>query len=233
MGFIERLLCPGVYLSPWQDNHDCSRLILHDLIWQLKVKGKHVAMTPNRDTLIVTGSNDETGLAAMAKIAQAALDQPRLMSTIAFVLNDSTWTPFLPPANHPQHLTFKILQLQTYIRDYDEQKELLVKQLKKSGEDVFVASFKAMQEPQAGPAFSMCVWSQGVNTLLPRADRVVFMTVDGKKNAKTVGTVEWSRVQEVVGQLMKPYAEYPERYCVTEFPNENQFKEMMRGESHP
>jgi hypothetical protein len=52
----------GVYVSPWHDSYDSSRLFLYDLIWHLEVDGEHVAAVPTRHTLIVTGSEDYGGL---------------------------------------------------------------------------------------------------------------------------------------------------------------------------
>src|SRR5262249_48561791 len=77
--------CPGVWVSPWRDNHDASRLILTDLVQACVVKGHHVAMVPNRDTLIVTGSEDEAGLADMAMLADKALGQDRPITCLTFL----------------------------------------------------------------------------------------------------------------------------------------------------
>ena len=41
---------PGLHITPWQDSHAASRILLHDLIWQLPVKGRHVAMIPESGT---------------------------------------------------------------------------------------------------------------------------------------------------------------------------------------
>jgi len=78
--------CPGVWVSPWRDNRDASRLVLTDLLQAHHVKGDHVAMVPNRDTLIVTGSGDEAGLAHMAMLAEEALDHGRPISCLAFLV---------------------------------------------------------------------------------------------------------------------------------------------------
>ena len=69
----------GVYLSATHDNYDASRLLLLDVIRQFRVKGDYVAMVPNRDTLIVTGSDDNQGVQGMAALgergfAEAAAD---------------------------------------------------------------------------------------------------------------------------------------------------------------
>src|SRR5208283_513 len=74
---------PGVWVSPWQDNYDAARLLLPDLIRRHEVKGDQIAMAPNRDTLILTGSDDEAGLACMAAVAEMALNSPRPLHGLA------------------------------------------------------------------------------------------------------------------------------------------------------
>ena len=85
---------PGLYVSPWRDNHDASRLVLTNLIRRLDVKGDHVAMVPNRDTLLVTGSADSAGLARMAELAMAAMDDPYWVSALPVRLTDGGWVRF-------------------------------------------------------------------------------------------------------------------------------------------
>ena len=37
---------PGVWVSPWRDNYDASRLVLHDFLRSHEVKGDPVAVVP-------------------------------------------------------------------------------------------------------------------------------------------------------------------------------------------
>ncbi|MDQ3440436.1 MAG: hypothetical protein M3478_08825, partial [Planctomycetota bacterium] len=70
---FERVL-PGLHVSRWHDTHDASRLFLHGLVWQLPVNGQHVAMVPNRNVLMVAGSDDPAALVAMAELALTVLE---------------------------------------------------------------------------------------------------------------------------------------------------------------
>src|SRR3569833_2920850 len=137
-GFEE--LQPGLYRSTWRDTFDASRIHLSDFMSMLEVKGRYVAMVPNRDVLIVTGENDEDGLAAMAKIAAEVLNQPRPMSGLAFRL-DSGWVPFLPPDGHPAAKALKELHVQSMGQVYAEQKAVMDHINEKDNVDVFVASY--------------------------------------------------------------------------------------------
>ena len=86
----------GVYLSATGDNYDASRLLIKDAIRRFRVKGDHIAMIPNRENLIVVGSEDVEGLAGMVKLAAKAMKEPRPISGIALRLDGDEWTPWLP-----------------------------------------------------------------------------------------------------------------------------------------
>jgi uncharacterized protein YtpQ (UPF0354 family) len=128
----------GVYLSTAGDGYDSSRLILLDLVRQLRVAGDFVAMVPNPTTLIVTGSEDMDGLKGMLGLATNVLQQPRPISGIAFRLDGDDWGPWLPDPSHPLFSKFRGLQLQSLGRDYAKQKEMLDGT---TGKHTFVASF--------------------------------------------------------------------------------------------
>src|SRR5260370_9018456 len=60
----------GVWRSPWHDNYDPSRMLLPEFVRHHKVTGDPVAMVPNPDTLLLTGSPDPVGLAKLAQLAE-------------------------------------------------------------------------------------------------------------------------------------------------------------------
>src|SRR5262245_18816629 len=210
--------CPGVWVSPWRDNHDASRLVLADLLQAHFVKGDHVAMVPNRDTLIVTGSEDEAGLAHMAMLAEKALDHGRPITGLAFLLDNGTWLPWLPDSDQPLHDHLHLLQLQSFGRDYAAQKDLLDALHEKTGQHIWVASYSAVKNDEAGKAHSYCVWSQGVETLLPQTDEVYFFVPKGEKEGSVVARASWDQVQQLLGHLMERHGGYPVRYRVKDFP---------------
>ena len=203
----------GAYLSATGDSYDASRLLLTDIIRQFKVKGDPVAMIPNRENLVVVGSEDAEGLSGMLKMATEALKQPRPISGIALRLDGDEWVPWLPDVSHPLYKDFQRLHLQSLGQDYAEQKDLLDKLHEKKGEDVFVASFSAIQAPD-GRVFSYATWTETTNSLLPKTDALVLGRVGGEPRM-----VEWQKVMDVAGDLMEPLDIYPPRYRVREFPS--------------
>ena len=101
----------GVYMSMTNDNYDACRLLLLDTIRQFHVQGDPVAMIPNRDTLIVTGADDEDGIRMMVALAKNALQKPRPMSGLALRLDGEEWVSWMPPVSHPSHGELRGLQI--------------------------------------------------------------------------------------------------------------------------
>jgi len=111
---------------------------------------------------------------------------------------------------------------------YEGQKGLLDAQHEKTGTDVFIADFMVLQDQETGRIRNFCVWSKGVDTLLPKTEEVYFFLPKSEKDGDVIAGAAWEQVAKVVGDLMAPQGIYPERYCVTEFPTEEQLVELMR-----
>lgn len=208
----------GLYASATADNYDAARLLMSNLIESLEVKGEKIALIPNRDTLLITGTEDDEGLEIMVKIAEEALEDPRRMNAIPIRLASDGWVSWRPAANHPLHEQFRLLEVKSLYPDYQQQKELLDALHEKDGIDIFVASYTASQN-EDGRVMNYAVWSDGVDTLLPKAHTVIFF----REGDEVVASADWDKVQQIVGHLMTPEADlYPARFHVTEFPTAEQ-----------
>jgi hypothetical protein len=144
-------------------------------------------------------------------------------------LDNGTWLPWLPHADHPLHEQFHVLQLQSLGQDYPAQKDVLDALHEKTGQDIWVASYSAIKNDETGKAHSYCVWSQGVESLLPQTEEVYFFVPQGKERGDVVARASWDRVQQVVGRLMERQDDYPVRYLVKEFPTAEEIALLARG----
>jgi len=217
----------GVYISATGDNYDASRLVMLDLVRKMPVRGDYIAMVPNRDTLVITGSEDAASLEVMCKIAEDSFQKPRPISTVALKLVGDEWESWLPEAESPTYTKFRELRLRTIGMEYNDQKELLDQINTQTGENVFVASFSAVKHKDTGRISSYSVWSEGVDTLLPETDDVLLLRPDGaSEDVKVLASNCFDRVREVAGDLMRPVGTYPERYRVIEFPSDAQLEEI-------
>lgn len=216
---------PGLYVSPWRDNHDASRLVLTNLIRRLDVKGDHVAMVPNRDTLLVTGSADSAGLARMAEIATAALDEPYWLSALPVRLTDGGWVRFMPDAEHPSFQDFKSLRTRSIGVDYGEQQETLNRRFELEDADTFVSSYFVAENRGTREYVSCCVWTDGVTQVLPQTDVVAFMFSHTPEDGYAVAA-DWDSVFSTMAEAMTPMGSYPERYLVSQSPTPDQLSAM-------
>jgi hypothetical protein len=210
----------GVYLSATGDNYDASRILSPELISQFQVAGDPVAMIPNRDNLIVAGSDDAAGLGAMAKMAAKALEQLRPISSVAVRYDGNEWVPWMPAVSHPLYSQFRRFFFDTLGRDYAEQKDLLDRLHAKTSKNYFVATYNVVQDPQ-GRLLSYTVWTESVESLLPETDLIVFGSLDGDP-----AMVPWSDALEKVGHYLESLDIYPPRYRVREFPTAEQLAAM-------
>src|SRR5205823_2165204 len=126
----------GVFVSPWHDNYDASRLLLTELISRLDVRGDPVALLPHRNNLFLAGSDDEAGLGRIAQLAEPLLDDPHRVTGRAFVWRDGRWQLYLPAERHPHHETFRRLVTLTVAEDYNEQRAVLEDRYAAAGDDV-------------------------------------------------------------------------------------------------
>jgi hypothetical protein len=212
----------GVYVSPWQDNHDGARLFLTEIFDMLKIKGDPVVMVPNRDTLIITGSDDGEGLKKMVELAKAALEKPRTESGTALRRTSKGWVPFLPETDDALRNEFLLLHASALAVDYQYQKELLDRLNVKDGTDLFVAKYSVMSHQDTGKVMSYSVWTRGIVSLLPKTTHIAFYDSSLPEDKRVVEPVEWDKVARVVGNLLKKEDLYPPRYKVEHYPTPEQ-----------
>jgi hypothetical protein len=221
-GLVES--APGFWVSPWNDSYDSARILLRDVIERCKVKGLHVAMCPNRSSLIVTGSEDDEGLARMASLVEESFEGPRFLSGIPTLVVGDRSTPFELPQGHPLRQRFQSLAHLTLARDYARQTELLTTSCVAKSGSAFVASVMVTRDPDWATVSTL---TAGVDTLLPKTQAVAF-AVPGKdmRTYNFLALGEWGRVRVVMGDLMERWDLYPERYRVRSFPTPEQLREI-------
>jgi len=216
---------PGLHVSAWQDAYDASRLLLVDLIRELDVEGEPVAFVPDRDYLLVTGSDDDEGLAKASALAAQLLEETsRPMTGVAHTLVGGDWEVFVPNETLPAFQAVRGAAIKSAMIDYQEQKERLEQLLEKRREDVFVASCMAAERPD-GTIETLCSWTEGCESLLPRTDLVMFVRKQGG-DLEPLGVAAWERVAGAAADLMTKTEDWPERHRVTGFPTPSQFQQM-------
>ncbi len=215
----------GVYWSQWGDSYDSSRILLPELIYRLAVDGDPVAFVPNRNELWVTGTKNSAGLAAILKNGvESHFKRGHPLSPDLYVLRDGTWQQFIPEEKSLRDLWWTLKMRRDQI-DYAQQQELLNAIHEKEGTDIYVAGYMVL-EPKEGAAYSVCVWTDGVDSTLPQAENIAFM-VDPEGGDHFV--VRWEVAAPIVGDLLEKETEFiPVRYRAREFPDGEQIEKLRR-----
>jgi hypothetical protein len=213
----------GVYRGEWADSYDSSRILLTELIYRLSVDGDPVAFVPNRDLLWVTGTNNSAGLAALLKGGlESHFKMGHPLSPDLYVLVDGTWKVHVPEDKSLREMWMKIKRQRDAI-DYSQQQKLLNEIHEKEDIDIFVASYK-IYERKDGFAYSACVWTNGIDSSLPRSENIAFMA-DIENPDYFV--VPWEAATSVVGDLLELEPDLaPVRYRARQFPSEEQLARL-------
>ena len=87
----------SLYFFMAADSYDAARIMLVDRIKALELDGEPVAMVPNRDKVLITGSNDDIGLQMMVDLATKWATEAYPLSGSPLILRDGEWVDWMPP----------------------------------------------------------------------------------------------------------------------------------------
>jgi hypothetical protein len=203
------------------DSYIAARILCEEQIRALPLRGLPVAVVPDRDTLFIVGSEDEEGLAALARlVARQLTEASRHITARPLVLTPQGWREFEPPAS--SRSAFGNVARQLDGSRWDDYASSLEKDLAARGEDVFVAKLSVLEKAGEEAYFTSIVWSKDVDSILPVADRVHFFEAE----REPIRVASWADVMRVMGSVMQKMDGQPERYRVNAFPSSEQLVAM-------
>src|SRR5262249_7713443 len=131
------------------DDYQSSRLVLADWLgsFEGKVKGRPVAIVPDRQTLVVGGEGAAARLAGLLALAEEKAEaSPRPLSTVLYTLGDKpAVVPLELPQDHPLAGRLRHAQILFEGTEYHRQKEHLDAVFDRDQVDIFVASYGAIR----------------------------------------------------------------------------------------
>jgi hypothetical protein len=148
----------------------------------------------------------------------------------AFAWRDGAWQSFVPPEGHPYRRRFLDLVRVTDAANYEEQKPVLEEQAQAGDDEVFVASVLLATDPASGETTTVCSWTEGVPSLLPRADRIAFVSPGETEEESRIMYVPWDDAAAVMSGAMAPQGIVPERWRVDRFPTGDEQAALQRAE---
>ncbi len=203
------------------DSYESSRLALPGFLasFRGRVSGNPIAIVPNRSTLIVSGDGDPAAIARLARSAEAEfMASPRAVSAAVYTLDSSDLvTPLHLPSEHPQHILVERGHRVLAATCYADQKAELEKRFEAENIDVFVASLSVSEHQESKQLTTMATFAQGIRSLLPEADMIVFVTNESPDPSMTM--VPWSTALELAGDCFERDPELdPPRYRTVGWP---------------
>ncbi|MFC5008364.1 hypothetical protein ACFPIJ_62465 [Dactylosporangium cerinum] len=135
-----------------------------------RVGGPPVAFVPDTTGLLLAASADGIG-PLFAAVEEEYRDAARPISTMAYTV-DATGAvvPYEAPPGHPLHAVVHRSEVLMAAAEYGTQAAHLGPD---TDTDPFAATFTVAERPDRS-VFSVATWTEGVDTLLPRADYVSF-----------------------------------------------------------
>jgi len=219
-------IAPGLYIGRWNDGYDISRALLPDVLQRAPIRGRPVFMIPTNDVLLVAGDKDEQALRQMVELSFQAVENGRSVSGQIHCFEDQRVVPF---RSTDEVLLARLATLEHVLlhRAYHSQKEQLDRIHEERNEDLFVATFMLYKLADSnGETFSMCSWTQSIDGLLPKADRVALVELrdDGISSTRLVA---WAELVGKLGDLLEPLDVYPPRYRTRGFPSPQQLGQLV------
>lgn len=212
---------PEYHESMWNDGYDAARIAHeHIFLQELPVKGEKIVFLLSPSKLMVTGTESVIGVAfGVSQLDKSSLPPFVVISRNGKLLN------YVPDKNKEAGFYIALHRAQTnyFGRAYYLQKELLVSADVLIG-DVTVADFTVAQHQDKRLA-SMCTWTEGVDSLLPKTDAITFIGTAGGA-PKIVARTSWENAVPLVGDLMEQTHDYPPRFRTKSFPTLQQLDAM-------
>ncbi len=210
-----------VFRSANGDSYDSARLVLSEMLERLPLKGRPVVLVPDRDSLIVTGSEDTKGLLQMAAIGHVQLEEGhQIVSGRPLVREGEEWKVFQPPE---QARAGFIHLAQAYdVSVYHAQAAALRSQHRADKVPLTASDLQLFRSAEAGAYESITLWRSGAPTLLPQADRVALLD----EARKIVHLAKWEQLYRTLGGRMKRTDLTPPSYRVGHFPTPDEIQAM-------
>lgn len=221
----------GLYLSPWSDCYDASRILLPRAFADLEIEGDPVVAAPNWNRLFVAGSDHLEGLMGVIVAGMTVLaEEPRPLSGLPIVRRGGEWVDLELPRGHPAEAALRKSRVIELSALYETQKKLLDRNHERDGVDIHVAGYNALRDDQDRYR-SYSLWSKGVVALLPKTEQVSFFDVDRGPESKVELTADWDIVVWHCGLLMKDAGHALPRFRVEAFPSAEQLEAMRAAQA--
>jgi hypothetical protein len=227
---------PGnVWRLASEDGYESSRLLLAGWLssFRGRVEGTPVAFIPDRQTLLVCGSDNPGLLELLLRYVEDRVDEsPRALSPVPYTLDDEdNVVPLDAGDDHPLGGAVRHAHLRLMGTQYAAQARHLEAIHDREGIDLFVAPCDSLMGKD-GIEYTWSTWGRGIDTLLPQTDLVAIGVPDGAPSERWMTLVPWVDVSAIAaGWLERDPICDPPRYRAKAWPPEEIIAELRRRAS--
>jgi hypothetical protein len=168
-----------IWHLPERDGHEASRLLLPGWLaaFRGKVAGRPLAIVPDRSSVWIGGDGRPDAVALLAEMAQRQYrSSPRRISPALYTADEAgRVVPYRREGQGEPERAVALGHATLALDEYARQRPLLERLVSAAGRDLFVASLSAIARQPGGMPITYAVWTEGVPTLLPRADAVALV----------------------------------------------------------
>jgi hypothetical protein len=216
-------IADGVYTARYNDGFDASRIFLLDRFAQCQLKGDPVAVFPQRDAIVFTGSEDQAGLEMVFKLTSTVQSIGLLNSP--FVLADQKWQLFRVPNTHASSETIAVSNLCDLLKIYGEQTSIIERGLKRQQMAMTPVPIATLKHDGCQHVTTVAVWTADAPNplLLPYAEQIAFIP-HGSTTFSHVA--DFDHVLQELPELLTALKCYPERFLVRQYPSPDQFAKL-------
>ena len=206
-------------------------VLLDDMRARLKFSSAALLALPNRGVLLAADARDPAATGALIDTARHHLQEtPWPLSGSLIQRTRSGWQRWDPSREHSA--AAKTLQTLSLAHSYRDQKVALDKLHERAGTELFTASFALRHTDEPPHLRSYCVWTEGVDSLLPKADYLIFNRGAGGLHPDRLA-VPWSVFEQLCGQYLERTSEAPIRYRARSFPTDAEWLAVHRAAADP
>ncbi len=203
------------------NNENATALLLLPIFDGLGLEGAPVFATPRPNVLLIADSSSSDALEELKTRLDAACEADENDNCDLRVRTKNQAGSFVPYAAG----TFATVAHHADAAEASGQKNFLEQKLGKGDDAPFIASVSVVRK--GDDEFSYAVHTQGVRTLLPRAEYIAFMHFDERTQKTTpVAMGAFARVEAIMGSRWRKTQLFPERWLVSEFPSDEELKRI-------
>ena len=168
----------GLWISTLKNMNDSTLLYAKDLIKSLDIKGLPVAFIPNRDVLLITGSEDQENLSFLIEETSSFIQEHGAISGQPYILKGDSWHKFSLNNTHSCSFILKQLIYQNKKAFYSQFSEYA------QPENITIQDFEFQVDDSTKTIFSYTIWKNNGISWFPKTDYIVIAPGDSDNKIK-------------------------------------------------